>query len=73
MKCYNCGKHEIIENGFSDIDRIETNLEASEEEEYMPLCPNCVVLWKAGRLDNIEDNWIKDSNKYEFILLDLDT
>jgi hypothetical protein len=72
MKCYKCGKKEEITNGYSNIDRVETDLEyfEDEEEKYMPLCQECVKLWENGELDKIEDKWVGDSNKINFISLE---
>ncbi len=68
MKCYNCGKLEEIANGYSNIDMIETDsLILGEDELYMPLCEDCEKMSRKGELGNIEEKWIQESNKNEYI------
>ena len=73
MKCYNCGKPEELigdeGNRFSDIDRIETDVivYSSEEEKFMPLCQNCLKEWESGRLADIEQKWVAENNKLDYI------
>lgn len=75
MKCYNCGKPEelIGDEGsrFSDIDRIETEVivYSNEEEKYMPLCQKCLKEWESGRLADIEQKWVAEKNKSDYISL----
>ena len=55
----------------SDIDRIETDLiDSDEEEKYMPLCQRCLKDWENGKLEAIEKKWINDENRHDYISLD---
>lgn len=76
MKCYNCGKIEkIVKMGkelVSDIDGIETDLKkySEEEEKFMPLCQKCLKDWQDGKVKGIEEKWIAEKNKWEYISLE---
>ncbi|RLI40780.1 hypothetical protein DRO69_12470 [Candidatus Bathyarchaeota archaeon] len=76
MKCYNCNKIEkIVKIGkglVSDIERIETDLKecSDEEEKFMPLCQKCLKDWQDGKLKGIEEKWISEKNKWEYISLE---
>ena len=76
MKCYNCGRlEEIVKQGkelVSDIERIETDLKeySDEEEKSMPLCQKCLNDWQMGKLESIEEKWISEQNKWEYISIE---
>lgn len=76
MKCYNCGKIEdVVRRGkelISDIERIETDLKeySDEEEKFMPLCQDCFRDWQDGKLEDIEEKWIAEKNKWEYIYVE---
>jgi hypothetical protein len=72
-KCFNCGKIEklIEENGelVSDFEMVQIVFKgySSEEERYIPLCPDCFKLYDNGKLEGIEERWIAEENRREYI------
>jgi hypothetical protein len=72
-KCFNCGKIDKLreEDGelVSDFEMVQTDLKrySSEEEKYMPLCQDCAKLYDSGKLEGIEERWIAEENRREYI------
>lgn len=72
-KCFNCGKiEELIEKDgelTSEFEMIQTDLRrySSEEERYIPLCQDCAKLYQSGKLEGIEERWMAEENKREYI------
>jgi hypothetical protein len=72
-KCFNCGEIEelIEEDGElgSDFEMIQTDLKgySSEEERYIPLCQDCAKLYQSGKLEGIEERWMAEENRREYI------
>lgn len=72
-KCFNCGKNEklIEEDGESgsDFEMVQTDLKrySSEEERYIPLCQDCAKLFDRGKLKGIEERWMAEENKRQYV------
>ena len=36
----------------------------------MPLCQKCLIDWQMGKLESIEEKWISEQNKWEYISIE---